>query len=41
MWKIVKDKIGKHSTVQENPSIQVNNSVINSPKLLANTVLIS
>jgi hypothetical protein len=34
--KITKDKIGKHSTVEENPSIKVNNSAINRPKLIAN-----
>jgi hypothetical protein len=32
----VKDETGKHSTVEENPSIKANNSVINSPKLIAN-----
>jgi hypothetical protein len=36
IWKIVKDETGKHSTLEENPSIKVNNSVINSPKLRAN-----
>jgi hypothetical protein len=34
IWKIVKDETGKHSTEEENPSIKVNNSVINSPKLI-------
>jgi hypothetical protein len=38
VWKIVKDETGKHLTVEENPSIKVNNSVINSPKLTANSV---
>jgi hypothetical protein len=32
----VKDETGKHSTMEENPSIKVINSVINSPKLIAN-----
>jgi hypothetical protein len=37
IWEIVKDKTSKHSTAEENPSIKVNNSVVNSPKLMANT----
>jgi hypothetical protein len=36
VWKIVKDEMGKNSTVEENSSIKVNNSVTNSPKLIAN-----
>jgi hypothetical protein len=37
IWKILKDKTHKHSTVEENPSIKVNNNVINSAKLTANS----
>jgi hypothetical protein len=32
-----KDRTGKHSIAEENPSIKVNNNVINSPKLVANS----
>jgi hypothetical protein len=27
----------KHSTTEENPSIKINNNVINSPKLITNS----
>jgi hypothetical protein len=37
IWKIVKDETGKHTTTEENPSIKVNNSVINNPKLIADS----
>jgi hypothetical protein len=33
----VKDETGKHTTAEENPSIKVNNNVINSPKLIADS----
>jgi hypothetical protein len=37
IWKTVKDETGKHSTAEENPSIKIHNTVINSPKLTANS----
>jgi hypothetical protein len=37
IWKIVKDKTGTHSMVEENPSIKINNNVINSTKIIANS----
>jgi hypothetical protein len=33
----VKDETGKHTTAEENPSIKVNNSAINNPKLIADS----
>jgi hypothetical protein len=33
IWKIVRDKTGKHSRVEKNTSVKVNNNVINSPKV--------
>jgi hypothetical protein len=34
--KIVKSEPGKHFTIEENPSVKVNSSVTNGPKLVAN-----
>jgi hypothetical protein len=35
--EIVEGKTSKHSTAEENPSIKVNNSVIDNTKLMANS----
>jgi hypothetical protein len=37
VWKIVKDETCKHATAEENPSIKVNNGVINNPKPIADS----
>jgi hypothetical protein len=37
IWKIVKDETCKPTTAEENPSIMVNNSIINNPKLIADS----
>jgi hypothetical protein len=37
VWKIVKEEAGEHNTAEENPSRKVNNSVINSPKFIADS----
>jgi hypothetical protein len=35
IWTTVKDETGKHFTVKENPSMKINNNVMNSRKLIA------
>jgi hypothetical protein len=37
VWKIVKKERGKYSTEEVTPSIKINENVIKSPKLMANS----
>jgi hypothetical protein len=37
IWKIVKKETSKHSMVEENTSIKINDDIINNPELIAHS----